>query len=331
MRPMPAPGRRQGIHRQAAEIEMFAPRRSQSDRDEPGSNARLVGTAARSRREQQMTQTDIVDPPIGDPTTTVGSNSLPELAARIRAEHAATGEALKSSVEHSIAAGELLIEAKAKVPHGQWLPWLRDNCAISERTAQLYMRLAKNRTAIEGQIRNGVADLSLNEAAALLMLSSDVRKVLDFARDCENLPVEEVIERCIAQGIGVFHDPSYNPFAGRSEAEKLEWHLFTIFLSHDGVAGRRGDDPMDACNHVEWVLQRPFQNVAEWLGEEGDKWRASCGMRAMPDRVKADWAAFLDQHRDWTLPDAIKKLESLQNEFVQESASRKVRKRRRRS
>ena len=98
-----------------------------------------------------MTETDILDPPTGEqtPPPAAGSNSLPELAARIRAEHEATGDALKSSVEHGIAAGELLIEAKAKVQHGQWLPWLRDNCEMSERTAQLYMRLAKNREPIE--------------------------------------------------------------------------------------------------------------------------------------------------------------------------------------
>jgi len=60
-------------------------------------------------------------------------------------------------------------------------------------------------------------------------------------------------------------------------------------------------------------LQRSFQNVAEWLGD--DKWRAAWGMRAMPEKVKADWTAFLDQHREWTLPDVIKKLENLQSEF----------------
>jgi len=66
------------------------------------------------------------------------------------------------------------------------------------------MRLAKNRTEIEASAKSAsVADLTLNEAAALLMLSSDVRKVLDFARDCENLTGEEVIERCIAEGIPV--------------------------------------------------------------------------------------------------------------------------------
>jgi hypothetical protein len=71
------------------------------------------------------------------------SNSLPELAARIRAEHEATSSAIKNSVAHGIAVGELLLEAKAKVPHGQWLPWLAENCAMSERTARNYMRLVR--------------------------------------------------------------------------------------------------------------------------------------------------------------------------------------------
>src|SRR5271165_5330168 len=115
-------------------------------------------------------------------TPLAGDNSLPDLAARIRAEHEAVSVALKESVRHAIAAGELLIEAKRKLGHGQWLPWLRDHCTISERTAQLYMRVAKNRAEIENQMRSGVADLSLNEVAALLMLSSDVRALLSFAK-----------------------------------------------------------------------------------------------------------------------------------------------------
>ncbi len=203
-----------------------------------------------------------------------GDNSLPDLAARIRAEHEAVSAALKESVRHAIAAGELLIEAKGRLSHGQWLPWLQDHCTISERTAQLYMRVAKNRAEIEGQIRNGVADLSLNEAAALLMLSSDVRKLLNFANQAEGLSGEALIEFCIANNVAVITTENYDPFARRSEAEKLEWMVFALFLSYDRAAGRSGFDPDDAWRHVEYLLQRPFQNVAECLGPAGDEWRA---------------------------------------------------------
>jgi Protein of unknown function (DUF3102) len=84
------------------------------------------------------------------------SNSLADLAARIRAYHEATVAALKSSVENAIKAGDLLIEAKAQLKHGQWLPWLDKHCAISQRTAQLYMKLAKHKTQAVGKRRHVV-------------------------------------------------------------------------------------------------------------------------------------------------------------------------------
>ena len=232
-----------------------------------------------------------------------GDNSLPDLAARIRVEHEAVSAALKESVRHAIAAGELLIEAKGQLGHGRWLPWLRDHCTISERTAQLYMRVAKNRAEIEAQMRNGVADLSLNEAAALLMLSSDVRKLLNFAKQAEGLSGEALIEFCIATTSRSSKDPGYNPFAGRSEAEKLEWLIFTLFLSYDGAAGRAGFDPDDAWAHVEYLLQRPFQNVAEWLGPAGDEWRRMSGLQPAYGILRTAWADFRDAHRHATHSD----------------------------
>jgi hypothetical protein len=103
-----------------------------------------------------------------------------------------------------------------------------------------------------------------------------------------------------------------------------------LFLSYDGAAGRDGGEPQGVSCHIEWVLQGQgpaFQSVAGWLGEEGDKWRITCGMRATPDHMKLDWASFLDQHRNWTLPDVIKKLESLEGEFGAAKALRKTRRR----
>jgi hypothetical protein len=69
---------------------------------------------------------------------------------------------MRQAVEHAIAAGELLIEAKKQVKHGEWQTWLMANCDISERTVQAYMKLA--RAPLEK--RNAVADLPLREALA---------------------------------------------------------------------------------------------------------------------------------------------------------------------
>jgi hypothetical protein len=250
-----------------------------------------------------------------------GDNSLPDLAARIKAEHEAVALALNESVRHAMAAGELLIEAKARLQHGAWLPWLRDHCTISERTAQLYMRVAKNRDEIEAQMRNSVADLSLNEAAALLMLSSDVRKLLSFAKTTEGLSGEALVDFCIANDVGVYHDPDYDPFAGCSEAEKLEWLVFTQFLSCDRDAGRGGYAPDDAAAHVEYLLQKQFKSVDEWLGPEGYKFRSTWTNRHPTEEMKIAWAAFRDAHRGATLVDLEAEHKALCARFQEDKAA----------
>ena len=78
-----------------------------------------------------------------------GDNRLPVLAAEIRNYHEAAREAFGSAPEYVTKAGEALIEAKKLVRHGDWLPWLRDNCQMSKRTAQLYMQIARRKEELK--------------------------------------------------------------------------------------------------------------------------------------------------------------------------------------
>jgi len=94
--------------------------------------------------------------------------SLEHLADQIRDEHDRVGVALGRALSRAIQAGALLLDAKAQLPHGAWLPWLERNCGLAERTAQAYMRLTRNRAALEEQNRNGVADIGVQQALKLL-------------------------------------------------------------------------------------------------------------------------------------------------------------------
>jgi hypothetical protein len=127
-------------------------------------------------------------------TDAAASNSLADLAARIRAEHEACGTALRRGLEHAIAAGELLIQAKDQLAHGQWLPWLREHCQIPERTAQLYMRLARHLP----EIRN-VADSTLTEAVSLIAKPTVAEAISDAepgpAGQLERAPWHEIFWR----------------------------------------------------------------------------------------------------------------------------------------
>src|SRR5688572_32359582 len=74
------------------------------------------------------------------------------LAAEINAAHARAFGKAREALEHARRAGELLLQAKAAVGHGQWLPWLKTHCSsFSERTSQGYMRLAKHWDEIQAK------------------------------------------------------------------------------------------------------------------------------------------------------------------------------------
>ena len=127
-----------------------------------------------------------------------GSNSLPELAARIMAEHEAAGVAIKRGLGHAIEAGKLLIEAKDLCDHGQWLPWLEANCQIPGRTVRHYMWLARR----ESKIGN-VADLTVREAIDQLAAEdeheADLRKgqlLADNVRQANANLVNVFVAKC---------------------------------------------------------------------------------------------------------------------------------------
>jgi len=178
--------------------------------------------------------------------TTPGDNRLAVLAADIRAAHAGVQDAAKVAAEKALEAGRALIEAKNLLKHGQWLPWLKEHCHLSERTAQLYMHIA--RLGLESAT---VADLGLKAAGEVLW---------------------------------VFRDEGYDPFFECGEEAKREWLLYVLY----GVRWPT----------VEWILQRPFSTVAEWLGEDGAKFRRTCGLRGPTEAGIAGWIAFKGLNRD---------------------------------
>jgi hypothetical protein len=96
-------------------------------------------------------------------TDTDTKAELAQLASRIRAEHAAIVEATKavgSIVQRAMALGDMLAQAKSKLQHGEWLPYLKDNCQLSERTAQRYMAVAGRRKELEETLKDKSATMA---------------------------------------------------------------------------------------------------------------------------------------------------------------------------
>jgi hypothetical protein len=120
---------------------------------------------------------------------------LVTLAGRINEEHRACEATLRAGLVHAIRAGELLIEARALVPHGEWLPWLAGNFAGSERTAQGYMRVAREWPAVQDGSPQRVADLSLRGALVAL---AEPKESADEPTDAEAESVRAAAELVVA-------------------------------------------------------------------------------------------------------------------------------------
>lgn len=82
-------------------------------------------------------------------------------------------EAKRRGGEAILTIGRCLTEAKQSLPHGEWLPWLNERVELSERTAQKFMKLAR-----EWSNPNTLADLGASKALMLLALPDSERERL---------------------------------------------------------------------------------------------------------------------------------------------------------
>ena len=80
-------------------------------------------------------------------------------------------EAQRKGGEAVLTIGRCLIDAKAMLSHGEWLPWLSERVGYSEKTAQNFMRLAR-----EFSNPQAIADLGATKALKLLALPADERE-----------------------------------------------------------------------------------------------------------------------------------------------------------
>jgi hypothetical protein len=105
--------------------------------------------------------------PTGDP--------LADLGTRIKSLHTQIVDAAKNVVRRAIDAGTALIDAKKQVGHGKWLRWLKEECELSERTAEVYMTCARNRQLLEAIIA-AAANMTLAQALQAIKPKPDESK-----------------------------------------------------------------------------------------------------------------------------------------------------------
>lgn len=141
-----------------------------------------------------------------------------------------TGEILdakRAGGEAILTIGQRLAEAKAMLDHGEWLPWLTERVEFSERSAQNFMRLAR-----EWSNPQTLADLGASKALTLLALPEEERDEFISSVhvvDGEEKTAAEMSARELAQAIR-------DRDAARLDAEKAAAEQRAAELARDEIA-----------------------------------------------------------------------------------------------
>lgn len=85
--------------------------------------------------------------------------TLATLAKDINLEHQRCRESAIGMFQHAVGCGDLLIEAKSHLKHKEWMPWLEANFTDSDRTARVYMKIARESKTADAAIMGGVSSI----------------------------------------------------------------------------------------------------------------------------------------------------------------------------
>lgn len=204
-----------------------------------------------------------------------------------------TGEILdakRAGGEAILTIGRCLIEAKDMLPHGEWLPWLNERVELSERTAQKFMRLAR-----EWSNPNTLADLGASKALMLLALPEGERDAF-----MEDHNVIDMSARQLEQAIKERDEARKAAEAAKAEASTAEQARAKMAedmaLLNARLAGAREDQEMamQATARLEQELaelkNRPVEVAVETVADpealEKARAEAVAEMQAKLDKAK---------------------------------------------
>jgi hypothetical protein len=217
---------------------------------------------------------------------------LKELAQGIREAHDRCEEAANSMLQYAIQAGELLLEVKETAGHGNWLHWVKKNCRFEERTAQRYMKLARNREILEAN-PPCMTDLSLNAAEEWLKKQGVTEHPAEHASTAPNSADVDATEVGAVGNEEV--DAAYPEAdedidsAGEVEEEEVEQEVEEEDDEPQMDVRDEGDDELDSATlqALDQVKSVQFGKLVEILREE-----IALLPLGLPEHCPAEYAPF---------------------------------------
>lgn len=218
-----------------------------------------------------------------------------------------------------IGIGQRLIEAKAMLPHGEWLPWLEERVEYSERVAQKFMKLAR-----EWSNPNTLSDLGASKALALLALPPEERETFmseNHLVDGEEKPVIDMTYKELEKAIRERDEARQEAEAARADAQtaeesraKMEADMRALKEMHQSAleeAEQAAEDLLAAEKELEELRNRPVDVAVEVDREAVEKARAEAVAEM---QVKVDAAERQRKKAEQRRKDAEKALSDAKKE-----------------
>lgn len=177
--------------------------------------------------------------------------------------------------------GQRLIEAKAMLPHGEWLPWLTEQVEFSERTARNFMRLAREWTN-----RQALADLGAAKALTLLALPPEERERFmeeNHVVDGEEKSVIDMTSRELEKAVKERDEALHAAEAARAAAETAD------------QSRAKMEADMTALKKLHQATQAAEAQAREALAEAQAELKA---LRERPVEVEVDQKALEEARRE---------------------------------
>lgn len=204
-----------------------------------------------------------------------GGNELPNLARLINVAHERSEKAIATGLQHAVEAGRLLTEAKAKLAHGQWLPWIDENCSFSPRTAQRYIKMFEE---FGGSNATHVSHLTFTDALKLVEQPKQPSAMMT-SNSVEWYTPETIVTRVTDMFGTIDLDPCSN------DSEKPNVPAATVYTkTDDGLS-----QPWNGCVY----LNPPYgKTIGDWVQRLHDEYTAGNVTEAvalLPARTDTAW------------------------------------------
>ena len=210
-------------------------------------------------------------------------------------------EAKRTGGEAILTIGRCLIEAKDLLPHGEWLPWLTERVEFSPRTAQNFMRIAREWTNTQA-----LADLGASKALSLLALPPEERE--QFMAECD---VVDMTSRQLEAAIRERDEARKAASAAKAEAAaaeqaraKMEADMMVANASLEAARAEKDQADQEAARlekELAGLKGRPVEVAVETVVDQEaiDKARdeARAEMQAKLDKAKEAAAKARDRQK----------------------------------